>query len=88
MADKKPKEDKPVEYTALTGFSAEGKVTQAGEPCPKFTDKVVPKLVAMKRMAPSDSDEAKAVVALIKARDERAEKDRKAAEKAGKIPGI
>lgn len=80
-------EKKSTTYTALTGFAVKGKVTAAGEECPAFDKDTTGQLLAMRRMAPSDSDEAKEVVKRIKERDARAEKDRKAAEAKARLPG-
>lgn len=84
MADKKK-----IEYTALVGFSVKGKAVEIGTKCPDYDKRTTDILLANERMAPSDSDEAKEVVERIKARAARAEKDRKAAEAAGRaVPGV
>jgi len=75
--------DKKSDFIALVGFAVKGKVVKIGDKCPAYDKETTKQLVAMGRMAPSDSDEAKAVLERI----ERAEKDRVAAEKAGRLPG-
>lgn len=70
-------------YIALVGFAVKGKAVRAGDECPAYSKEDTKQLLAMRRMAPADSDEAKVVLERI----ERAEKDRKAAEKAGRLPG-
>lgn len=83
---KKKSEDKAT-YICLIGFSAKGKIAKEGEPCPEFDAETTRQLLAMKRMAPEGSDEANALIERLTARNKRAEADKKAAEKAGRLPG-
>lgn len=79
---------KTKKYTALCGFSIKaGEVYEIAKTGIEFDDKRAAQLTAMGRIAEDDSDEAKAVVERVKARNDRAEKDRKAAEAKGRLPG-
>ena len=81
------KKESKTEYGAMVGFSVGGKSHEVGKPCPDFDADTTRKLVGMKRIAPVDSEEFQALCKRIEERIARAEKDRKANEAKGKLPG-